>query len=346
MPIDSRSAPRVAVVGSTGVVGGTLLELLEEQLLRYRELHLIASHRSARRQISVGSRTYRVQDLERFDFGEVDLALFFAGAAISAAWAPVAVSHGALVIDISTAFREDSDTPLVVPQVNAEALDRRPLSGVIASPACSTIVLTQVLHAIDKRWGVRRAVVSTYQAAVERGHSGIEELLEGSQLALQDPDAELPRGVFDPPLAFNVVPVTGRVLDSGLAVEELGLLRESRRILRKPDLEVMATCVRVPVVDVSCQALWVECDEPVARDEVGALLAREPVLKVHDVEAPGDIPTPMTAGDPDRVHISRLRVSPDDPRGLGAWVVADPLRVGAALNVCGIVDELHRRRVL
>ncbi|GGT27401.1 aspartate-semialdehyde dehydrogenase [Streptomyces kurssanovii] len=336
------AAPRIAIVGATGVVGNTLIELIEERSLHYREMHLVASARSAGRELMVDGRPYAVQDLEDFDFGRADIAFFSAGTPISAEWVPVAAAKGTLVIDNTNAFRMDPDTPLVVPQVNAHVLERRPESGIVANPNCSTIPLVRVLQPVERRWGIRQVVASTYQAASGQGHHGIEELLEGTELALRDPDAELPAERFKPPLAFNVVPSIDRLLDTGFTLEEQKMLQESRKILDRPHLDLTATCVRVPVVNSHSEAVWVEAGAPVDREELVALLAGLPEVTVHDAENPGAFPTPLRAGHPDHVHVGRIRVTRDNPRGFWLWLVSDNLRVGAALNAIQVAEYVLR----
>ncbi|MEU0303892.1 aspartate-semialdehyde dehydrogenase [Streptomyces sp. NPDC006175] len=332
------AAPRIAVIGATGAVGSTLIELLEERGLRYRELYLVASVRSVGRRIPVGGRPHEVLPLEEFDFGLVDIVFFSAGTSVSRAWVPAAVAKGALVIDNTRAYRMDPETPLVVPQVNHAVLDRPPASGVIANPNCSTIPLVRVLQPVERRWGIRQVVVSTYQAASGQGHQGIEELLEGSEVALRDPDADLPSERFSPPLAFNVVPFIDELQDSGSTLEEQKMVQESRKILGLPGLQVTATCVRVPVVNSHSEAVWVETDEPVDRRELVGLLGRQTEVTVHDAENRSAFPTPLNAGHPDHVHVGRVRVSPENPRGFWLWLVSDNLRVGAALNAVQIAE--------
>ncbi len=340
MPQANRSAPRIALVGATGAVGAALIELIEDRGLRHREIHLLASRRSAGRRVLVAGQAHTVRALDAFDFADADLAFFAAGTEVSAVLAPTAAAHGTLVIDSSEAFRTDPATPLVVPQVNPHQLARRPASGVIACPGGSTVPLVRMLHAVERRWGVQHAVVSTYEAASGRGHPGVEELLESSELALQDPDAELPHASFDPPLAFNVVPLTGGLLPSGSTPGEEQLARETRRILDRPELGVTATCVQVPVVGGHSMAVWVQCAAPVERAELVRLLAQSPDVVVHDGDLLRLPPTPLTLERPDRVHIGRLRVSEQDPRSFWAWIVADNLRTGAALNAVRIAELL------
>lgn len=259
---------------------------------------------------------------------------------------PTAVAQGALVIDNTSAFRMDPDTPLVVPQVNAHELDRRPASGVIANPNCSTIPLVRLLQTIEERWGIRQAVVSTYQAASGRGHSGVAELYEASRISLEDHEAMGPDEEFTPSLAFNVVPSIDRLLDNGFTFEEQKMLQESRKILGLPHLDVTTTCVRVPVVNGHSEAAWIECHNPVDREEIVRRLAALSEVTVHDEVTVGAFPTPRTAGHPDHVHVGRIRVSPQNPRGFWLWIVADNVRIGAALNAIQIAEALTERGVL
>lgn len=344
--VDEPTAPRIAVVGATGAVGGTLLELVEDQGLRYRALHLIASARSAGREIRVDGRDHPVHDLAGFDFARADVAFFFAGAEISRRWAPLAAAAGALVVDGSSAFRLAEDVPLVVPGVNAALLDRRPARGLVAGPGAATVALVRVLAPIARRWAVRRLVVSTYQPASEAGHSGIEELQEGTRARLQDPQTVLPAEAFSPPLAFDVLTGDGDGdMDGGFTEQERGLRDETRRVLGLPELDLTATCVRVPVVNGQCAAVWVDCAAAVDRTELVALLRSAPGVTVHDGAAAA-APTPATLGDPDSVHVGRIRVSPTDPTGFWLWLVADNLRGAAALNAVQVLGELTARGTL
>ncbi|MFE7116945.1 aspartate-semialdehyde dehydrogenase [Streptomyces sp. NPDC057654] len=344
--VNDSTAPRIALVGATGVVGTTLIQLIRERGFRYRSIDLVASARSAGREVSVEGRSYRVHDLDGFDFSAVDVAFFSAGGSVSTTWVPKAVAQGALVIDNTSAFRMDPDTPLVVPQVNAHELEKRPVSGVIANPNCSTIPLVRLLRAVEDRWGIRQAVVSTYQAASGAGYSGIDELREGARAVLADADSPGVSKTFSPSLAFDVIPSIDRKLDDGFTFEEQKMLQESRKILGLPHLDITATCVRVPVVNSHSEAAWIECDGPVDRDELIRALAALDDVTVHDREELGAFPTPRTAGDPNRVHVGRVRISRTNPRAFWLWAVADNVRIGAALNALQIAEALVERGVL
>ncbi|WP_322750112.1 MULTISPECIES: aspartate-semialdehyde dehydrogenase [unclassified Frankia] len=341
------AAPRVALVGATGVVGSTLIQLIEERGFRYRAVHLIASGRSAGRELAVDGRAYQVQDLASFDFSQVDVAFFSAGGSVSETFVPAAVDKGVLVIDNTSAFRMDPHTPLIVPQINAHELSRRPDSGIVANPNCSTIPLVRLLGTVQERWGIRQAVVSTYQAASGRGHSGIAELYAASQATLTDRRDLGPAQEFTPSLAFNVVPFIDRLLDSGFTFEEQKMLQECRKILGLPHLDVTTTCVRVPVANCHSEAAWIECNNPVDRTELVERLAALPEVAVHDKDMMGAFPTPRTATTrPDHVHVGRIRVAEHNPRGFWLWIVADNVRIGAALNAIQIAEAMIERGTL
>ncbi|MFE1862932.1 aspartate-semialdehyde dehydrogenase [Streptomyces anandii] len=344
--VSDPSAPRIAIVGATGAVGNTLIDLIEKRGFRYRDIHLVASARSAGTELSVDGESHPVRAVDEFDFSTVDLAFFSAGTEASQQWVPRATAAGAVVIDNTIAFRMDPDSPLVVPQVNAHELDRRPKSGVIANPNCSTIPLVRLLKGVEQRWGVRQAVVSTYQAASGLGHPGIDELKDASRAALDHPDEAYPAKEFTPSLAFNVIPKIDRFLDSGFTLEEQKMLQESRKILGLPHLDVTTTCVRVPVVNGHSEAVWIETHGVVDREELVEVLAGLPEVTVHDRESRHAFPTPATVDAPDRVHVGRVRVNPNNPRAFWLWLVADNLTIGAALNAIQIAEELVDRGTL
>ncbi|MFG2115834.1 aspartate-semialdehyde dehydrogenase [Streptomyces sp. NPDC048718] len=359
---DTSLAPRIALVGATGAVGGTLLDILEDHGSPYRALHLIASARSAGREIRAGGLDRPVRDLAGFDFRRADVAFFFAGAEVGRRWAPLAAAAGTLVVDGSSAFRLTKDVPLVVPGINGALLDRRPAGGLVALPGAGATALARVLAPIVRRWTVRKVVVSTYQPASEAGHAGVEELQEGTRIRLQDPEAPLPAEMFSPPLAFDAQSGMGAgaepdrasggtwagAPEDGFTEQERGLLEETRRVLGLPGLDLTATCVRVPVAHGQCAAVWVDCALAVDRGALIAALRSAPGVTVHD-GAGHATPTPATLDDPDRVHVSRIRLSPagpNGPTGFWLWLVADNLRSGAALGAFQVLGELAARGTL
>ncbi|MGW0393009.1 aspartate-semialdehyde dehydrogenase [Streptomyces sp. NPDC003042] len=344
MPItENPNAPRIAIVGATGAVGTTLARLIEERGFEYRSVDLVASARSTGRELPLGGVQYPVQDLAAYDFSRADLAFFSAGTEVSHAWVPAATAAGTLVIDNTNAFRMDPDTPLVVPQVNPEQLDRRPRSGVVANPNCSTIPLVRLLRPVHEAAGLRQVVVSTYQAASGRGHSGISELYEDTRRTLAEPPLEPVAKEFTPTLSFNLVPSIDRLLDDGFTLEEQKMRQESEKILGLPGLDLTATCVRVPVANGHSEAALVRTERPLDRDSLVALLAAQPEVTVHDRHEIGLFPTPRTVTEPDHVHVGRIRVTPQDPNSFWLWLTADNLRIGAALNAIQIAEELRRR---
>ena len=340
--------PRVALVGATGAVGETFLQLLLERDIVVDELHLVASGRSAGREVVHRGRTHVVEDLATFDFGRADLAFFSAGTSVSEKWAPVAAEAGALVIDNTNAFRMDPASPLVVPQVNGHLLRQRPANGIIANPNCSTIPLARLLRPLDERYGVASVVVSTYQAASGKGLTGITELTDDTAQVLADRASEGLGECFEQGLAFNVVPRIDVLLENRFTLEERKMTREARKILDRPDLLLTATCVRVPVLNGHSEAAYVRLREAPEIADVLTLLAAQEEVRVHDLDDPRAFPTPRrTQDEADLVHVGRVRVEPDDddpsgPRGLWLWLVADNLRIGAALNAVQIAERLSR----
>jgi aspartate-semialdehyde dehydrogenase len=336
----------VAVVGATGAVGEMLLALFSERQFAFDRLSLVASARSAGRSIAVRGERHRVHDLDGFDFSEVDIAFFSAGTAVSQRWARDAAKQGALVIDNTNAFRMEPRTPLVVPQVNGDLLRTRPEGGILANPNCATIPLVRALAPLDRHYGVRKVVVSTYQAASGAGLTGMEELRRGTRQSLSEDPAEPSGGRFKVPLAFNVVPSIDTVQESGFTLEEQKIAHESRKILRRDDLMVSATAVRVPVLNGHSEAVYFECESPLDRARIAELLRDASEIVVHDGEGAAAFPTPRFLPDPNRVHVGRIRVVPDNPCAGWLWLVSDNLRIGAALNAIQIAETVIAHNVL
>jgi aspartate-semialdehyde dehydrogenase len=341
----SNTSLNVAVVGATGAVGETLLGLFDERKFHFDHLDLVASSRSAGRTLEFRGQQHTVHDLERFDFSDVDLAFFSAGTSISQKWARKAAEQGALVIDNTNAFRMDPDSPLAVPQVNGDLLGTRPRSGIIANPNCSTIPVVRLLAPLDNHYRVKKLIVSTYQAASGAGLTGMEDLRTDASQTLRGDEGQPHSGRFLVPLAFNVIPSIDTQLDTGFSLEEQKVVQESRKILRRPDLRVSATAVRVPVFNCHSAAVYFECEKPLERERVVSLLRDAPEVTVYDGPGANAFPTPRFLADANRVHVGRIRVVPDEPTSGWFWVCSDNLRIGAALNAIQIAEQVISKGV-
>ncbi|MCY3891048.1 MAG: aspartate-semialdehyde dehydrogenase [bacterium] len=335
---------RVAIVGATGQVGGVMRRLLAERDFPVDELRLLASARSAGRTISWRDQELVVEDAATADYRGVDIALFSAGGGTSRELAPRVAESGATVIDNSSAWRMDSDVPLVVPEVNAHALAEIP-KRIVANPNCTTMVAMPVLKPLAVEAGLRRLVISSYQAVSGGGLAGVAELDEQVRKVADDAIGLTHDGqavsfpapsVFAAPIAFNVVPECGSWIDddSGETSEERKLSDESRKILELPDLAVSATCVRVPVFTGHCLAINAEFDRPLSPERATELLASAPGVVVDDV------PTPLVAAGIDPTMVGRIRIDRTVPHGLSLFVAGDNLRKGAALNAIQIAETL------
>ncbi len=343
----TKTLPALAVVGATGAVGGVMLSLLTERANVWGEIRLIASPRSAGKVLSVRGERVEVVALTAEAFDGIDAAMFDVPDEVSAEWAPIASGAGAVVVDNSGAFRMHPEVPLVVPEVNPEAVRIRPL-GIIANPNCTTLSMIVVLGALHRAYGLRSIVAASYQAASGAGQSGIDTLR--SQLEKVAGSRDLGtragdlRGVvgapepFPAPLALNVVPWAGTLEDDGWSSEELKIRNESRKILGLRSLRVSATCVRVPVVTGHSVALHATFASEV--DQAGAqeVLRSAPGVVLYDDPAAGEFPTPADVVGTDPTWAGRVRRSLDDRHSLELFVCCDNLRKGAALNTAQIAE--------
>jgi aspartate-semialdehyde dehydrogenase len=331
----------VAVVGATGAVGEALLSILAERRFPVGRLVALASERSAGGTVSFGEREVGVRDLAACDFDGIDIAFFSAGAGVSREHVPRATAAGAVVIDNTSEFRYDEDVPLVVAEVNPQAIAGYAGRGIIANPNCSTMQMLVALAPIHRAVGLRRINVATYQAVSGAGRSGIEEL--GSQTAalLNFQDVEPER--FEARIAFNLIPQIDQFQDNGYTREEMKMVWETRKILDDATIQVNPTAVRVPVFHGHSEALHVETRDRITAEQARKLLESAPGVVVVDERRPGGYPTPVSHGaGTDGVYVGRIREDISHPHGLDLWVVSDNIRKGAALNAVQIAELLVR----
>ena len=328
---------RVAVVGATGMVGRKFLQVLEERKLPVSEYFLFASKRSAGTQVTFMGKPYTVRELTDTAFEDlhVDIALFSAGAGTSKHFAPIVAASGAVVIDNSSCWRMDPDVPLVVPEVNPDAIPGYRKKGIIANPNCSTIQAMVPLKPLHDAYGLKRVIYSTYQAVSGAGQQGYLDLQNGL-------NGEAPQK-FPHPIAGNCLPHIDVFLDNGYTKEEQKMIDETRKILSLPELAVTATTVRVPVFHGHSESINVEFERPFDLAELRALLEKAPGLVVMDDVANNVYPMAITAEDTDPVYVGRIRRDFSIENGINFWCVADNIRKGAATNAVQIAEELIRQ---
>jgi aspartate-semialdehyde dehydrogenase len=328
---------RVAVVGATGAVGREMLKTLAERNFPVREVAAVASGRSAGAEVSFGGKTVlKVQNLEKFDFTGWDIGLFSPGASVSAVHAPRAAAAGCIVIDNTSHFRMEPDVPLVVPEVNPQALTRI-RRGIIANPNCSTIQMVVALKPLHDRFKIKRVVVATYQSVSGAGKEGMDELYSQSKATFVN-DPIKPEN-FTKQIAFNCIPHIDKFMEDGSTKEEWKMVVETKKIL-DPDIALIATCVRVPVFIGHAEALNVEFERPVTVAEARAVLRDAPGVTVVDTREDGGYITPLECQGEDATYVSRIRKDPTVENGLAFWCVSDNLRKGAALNAVQIAESL------
>jgi aspartate-semialdehyde dehydrogenase len=327
---------RVAIVGATGAVGQELLSLLDERAFPVTRLRLFASARSAGRSVPFRDRSVTIEALPEEGDLDADVVFSSAGGALSKAHARAWAAHGAVVIDNTSAWRMDPDTPLVVPEVNAAAA--REHRGIVANPNCSTIIALMALAPLHRAFDLRRATVATYQAVSGAGAKGIDELTRLTRAALDGRD-EAPEA-FDHDIAFNLFSHDSAVGEDGYNVEERKLTLESRKILAAPELRISATCVRVPVYRAHSEAIHAEFAEPVDPDAARAVLAAAPGVRIVDDRAANRFPMPRDASGQDDVLVGRIRADASLPGGIALFAAGDQIRKGAALNAIQIAESL------
>lgn len=328
---------RVAVAGATGNVGRELLEILEQRNFPADEVIPLASERSEGTRIPFGDDEITVRNLEKFDFKGTDLGLFSPGASVSKVHAPRAGEAGCVVVDNTSQFRMDPDVPLVVPEVNPDAIAGYGKKNIIANPNCSTIQMVVALKPLHDAAKIRRVSVATYQSVSGGGKDAMDELFEQTrQVYANEP---LDRNKFTKQIAFNVIPHIDKFMEDGSTKEEWKMVVETKKIL-DPAIEVFATCVRAPVFIGHAEAIHLEFENPISEDEAREILSKAPGVTVVDHRADEGYVTPVESAGDDPVFVSRIRKDPTVDHGLGLWVVSDNLRKGAALNTIQIAETL------
>jgi aspartate-semialdehyde dehydrogenase len=331
---------RVAVVGATGLVGETMVKVLEERKFPVSELYALASNRSLGRSVEYGGRSLPVGQLSEFDFSRADIGLFSAGSAISAEYAPKAAEAGCIVIDNTAQFRYQDDIPLVVPEVNPHAIAQYRNRGIIANPNCSTIQMLVALKPIRDAVGIERINVATYQSVSGAGKEAVEELV-AQTAALLNGRPIGPSRLIPKQIAFNCVPQIDEFQDNGYTKEEMKMLWETRKIFEDPSIRVNATTVRVPVFYGHSEAVHIETQRKISAVEARALLERAPGVTVLDEPIAGGYPTAVTeAANHDTVYVGRIREDMSHELGLDLWIVSDNVRKGAATNSVQIAEIL------
>lgn len=342
--MSSLQSYHVAIMGATGAVGQQILKTLEERNFPIRKLTLLSSARSAGKEFTYKGEVIRVEEAKPESFTGVDIALFSAGGSISERFAHEAVKRGAIVIDNTSAFRMDPEVPLVVPEVNEEALHEH--NGIIANPNCSTIQMVAALEPIRKAYGLKKVVVSTYQAVSGAGASAIEELKEQAKSILNNEEftpAILPVGSDTKhyQIAFNVIPQIDKFTENGFTFEEMKMINETKKIMSMPELKVAATCVRLPVETGHSESVYVEIEKKdIQVDEIKSLLSQSPGITLQDQPEEQVYPMPAMAVGKGDVFVGRIRKDLDEETGFHMWIVSDNLLKGAALNTIQIAESL------
>jgi aspartate-semialdehyde dehydrogenase len=334
---------KVAVVGATGNVGREMIGILAERGFAADEVVALASRRSIGVEVSYGERTLKVKALEHYDFSDTDICLMSAGSAVSKEWSPKIAAKGCVVIDNSSAWRYDADVPLIVPEVNAAAIDGFKKKNIIANPNCSTAQLVVALKPLHARAIIKRVVVATYQSVSGAGKEAMDELFSQTRaiFSAETPESEK----FSKRIAFNLIPHIDVFMEDGYTREEWKMSAETKKIL-DPKIELVATCVRVPVFIGHSEAVNVEFEKPLTADQAREILREAPGILVVDKREPGGYVTPFECVGEDATYVSRLRDDKTVKHGIAFWCVSDNLRKGAALNAVQIAESLVNRKLL
>jgi aspartate-semialdehyde dehydrogenase len=335
---------KVAVVGATGNVGREMLNVLSEREFPADEVYAIASRRSLGTEVSFGDRTLKCRDLEQFDFSKVDFCLMSAGSTVSKEWSPRIAAKGCIVIDNSSCWRYDQDVPLIVPEVNADAVAGYTKKNIIANPNCSTAQLVVVLKPLHDAAKIKRVVVSTYQSVSGAGKDAMDELWSQTK-GKYVPGQEVEPKKFTKQIAFNCIPQIDVFMEDGYTKEEWKMVAETKKIL-DPSIKLTATCVRVPVFVGHSEAVNIEFEKSISPEEARAILREAPGVVVVDKREPGGYVTPVEAAGEFATFVSRIREDATVDDGLSLWIVADNLLKGAALNTVQIAETIINRKLL
>jgi aspartate-semialdehyde dehydrogenase len=334
----------VAVVGATGNVGREMLNILAERRFPADEVVALASPRSMGTEISFGDKTLKCKALDHFDFSNVDICLMSAGSAVAKEWATRIAAAGAVVIDNSSFWRYDADVPLIVPEVNADAVVGFRKRGIIANPNCSTAQLVVALKPLHDKAKIKRVVVATYQSVSGAGKEAMDELFSQTKAVFTMQDLS-PSKKFPKRMAFNLIPQIDVFMEDGYTKEEWKMMVETKKIL-DPKIKLTATCVRVPVFISHSEAVNIEFHDPITADEARDILRMAPGCIVIDKHEPGGYATPHECAGEDATYISRIREDATVENGLAMWIVSDNLRKGAALNAIQIAECLINRKLI
>ena len=334
----------VAVVGATGNVGREMMNVLVERRFPADEVFAIASRRSLGTEVSYGDKRLKCLDLEQFDFSKADICLMSAGSSVSKEWSPRIAAKGCVVIDNSSCWRYDQDVPLVVPEVNADAVRGYTKKGIIANPNCSTAQLVVALKPLHDAATIKRVVVATYQSVSGAGKDAMEELWSQTK-SKYVPGTEVEPKKFPKQIAFNCIPHIDVFMEDGYTKEEWKMLAETKKIL-DPKIKVTATCVRVPVFVGHSEAVNIEFEKPISVEEARNILREAPGIMVVDKREPGGYVTPVEAAGEFATYVSRIREDTTVENGLVMWIVSDNLLKGAALNAVQIAESLISRKLL
>jgi aspartate-semialdehyde dehydrogenase len=334
---------KVAVVGATGNVGREMLNILEERGFPIDEIVALASRRSQGTEVSYGDRTLKVKALDTYDFSDTDICIMSAGGNVSKEWSPKIGKQGCVVIDNSSAFRYDQDVPLIVPEVNPDAISGFSKKNIIANPNCSTAQLVVALKPLHDAAKIKRVVVATYQSVSGAGKEGMDELFTQTRAVFVADQVENKK--FTKRIAFNVIPHIDVFLDDGFTKEEWKMVAETKKML-DPKIKLTATCVRVPVFIGHSEAVNIEFEKPITADEARDILRDAPGCQVLDKREDGGYITPLESAGEDATFISRIREDSTIENGLSMWIVSDNLRKGAALNAVQIAELLVERGLI